>query len=139
TRLSMERDLSRIADAETLLAAITSLAEALYIVDARGHIQYLNAPALRILGYDEEAQLLGRPSHATIHNLRPDGSPFPAAEGPLLGPRVPGETVRVDDDWFVRQDGSLVPVAYSSAPIDLPDGRGAVVAFTDRTLRQPSP
>jgi PAS domain S-box-containing protein len=139
TRLSMERDLSRIADAETLLAAITSLAEALYIVDARGHIQYLNATALRILGYDEEAQLLGRPSHATIHNLRPDGSPFPAAECPLLRPRVTGETVRVDDDWFVRQDGSLVPVAYSSAPIDLPDGRGAVVAFADRTLRQPAP
>jgi PAS domain S-box-containing protein len=139
TRLSMERHLSQRADAETLLAAIASVADALYIVDARGHIQYLNATAVRILGYEEDTQLLGRPSHATIHNVRPDGSPFPAAECPLLRPRVTGETVRVDDDWFVRQDGSLVPVAYSSAPIDLPDGRGAVVAFTDRTLRQPSP
>jgi PAS domain S-box-containing protein len=139
TRLSMERTLSRIADAETLLAAIASVAEALYIVDARGDIQYLNATALGILGYDEEAQLLGRPSHATIHNVRPDGSPFPAAECPLLRPRLTGETVRVDDDWFVRQDGSFVPVSYSSAPIDLPDGRGAVVAFADRTLRQPAP
>jgi PAS domain S-box-containing protein len=138
TQLSMGKNLPQIADAETLLAAIASVADALYIVDARGHIRYLNATALRILGYEEDTQLLGRPSHATIHYLRPDGTPFPAAECPLLRPRVTGETVRVDDDCFVRQDGSLVAVAYSSAPIDLPDGRGAVVAFTDRAIRQPS-
>jgi len=35
----------------------------------------------------------------------------------------------VEEDWFVRQDRSLVPVAYSSAPLSLPDGRGAVVSF----------
>jgi PAS domain S-box-containing protein len=132
-RLSAKASLSRVADAEALVAAIASVADALYIVDARGHIRYLNATALRILGYEEETQLLGRPSHDTIHYLRRDGTPFPAAECPLLRPRVTGEPVRVDDDWFVRQDGSLVRVAYSSAPIDLPDGRGAVVAFRDRS------
>jgi hypothetical protein len=50
---------------------------------------------------------------------------------------VTGETVRVDDDWFVRQDGTLVPVAYASAPIDLADGRGAVVAFRDKRTSEP--
>jgi hypothetical protein len=69
--------------------------------------------------------------------LRRDGTLFPAAECPLLRPRVTGETVQVDDDWFVRQDGSLVPVAYSSAPIALADGRGAVVSFRERALTQP--
>ena len=44
---------------------------------------------LRILGYDEVSQLLGRPSHDTIHYLRPDGSRFPAAECPLLRLRLP--------------------------------------------------
>jgi hypothetical protein len=44
-------------------------------------------------------------------------SSYPAAECPLLRPRLSGETVRVDEDWFVHQDGSLVPVAYSSAPV----------------------
>ncbi|HZQ64557.1 MAG TPA: PAS domain S-box protein [Gaiellaceae bacterium] len=138
-QLSVKANLSRVADADTLVSALASVADALYIVDARGHIRYLNATALQILGYDEEAQLLGRPSHATIHYLRHDGTVFPAAECPLLRPRVTGEIVRVDDDWFVRQDGSLAPVAYASAPIDLPDGRGAVVAFRDRPVGQPSP
>jgi PAS domain-containing protein len=92
----------------------------------------LNPAALQVLGYENERQLLGRPSHDTIHYLRGDGTPFPAAECPLLRPRLSGETIRVDDDWFVRQDGSLIPVAYTSAPVPLPDGRGAVVTFRDR-------
>jgi PAS domain S-box-containing protein len=122
---------SEVADASTLLAAVTAAPDALYVVDAQGRIRFLNAAALRILGYEDERQLLGRPSHDTIHYLRADGTPFPAVECPLLRPRVTGETVRVDDDWFVRQDGSLVPVAYSSAPMPLSDGRGAVVLFRD--------
>jgi PAS domain S-box-containing protein len=95
----------------------------------------LNPAALRILGYEDERQLLDRPSHDTIHYLRPDGTAFPAAECPLLRPRLTGETVRVDEDWFVRQDGSLVAVAYSSAPVPLADGRGAVVSFREVTDR----
>ena len=120
-------------DPTTLLAAIAAVADGLYVVDAQGRIRFLNPAALRILGYEDDGQLLGRPSHDTIHYLRGDGSPFPAAECPLLRPRLSGETVRVEEDWFVRQDGSLVAVAYSSAPVPLPDGRGAVVSFRDRS------
>jgi PAS domain S-box-containing protein len=122
---------SEFADVSTLLAAVGEVVDALYVVDAQGRIRSLNAEALRILGYEDERQLLGRPSHDTIHYLRPDGTAFPAAECPLLRPRVTGETVRVTEDWFVRQDGSLVPVAYSSAPVPLADGRGAVVSFRE--------
>jgi PAS domain S-box-containing protein len=118
-------------------AAVAASADALYIVDALGRIKFLNPAALRILAYEDDRQLLGRPSHDTIHYLRCDGTPFPAAECPLLRPRVSGETVRVEQDWFVRQDGSLVPVAYSSAPVPLPDGRGAVVSFRERSEAQP--
>jgi PAS domain S-box-containing protein len=114
-----------------LHAAIAASADALYIVDAQGRIRFLNPAALRMLGYEDERQLLGRPSHDTIHHLRRDGTPFPAAECPLLRPRLNGETVRVEEDWFVRQDGSLVAVSYSSAPVALPNGRGAVVSFRE--------
>ena len=34
-------------------------------------------------------------------------------------------------DRFVRRDGSTLPVSYVSAPLELPGGRGAVLAFTD--------
>ena len=125
------REFARGGGDRDLVAAAS--ADALYIVDPQGRIRFLNPAAVRTLGYEDERQLLGRPSHDTIHYLSHDGSPFPAAECPLLRPRLTGETVRVEEDWFVRQDGSLVSVAYSSAPVPLPDGRGAVVSF--RSLR----
>ena len=120
---------------DTLFRAVAAVADALYVVDAEGHIAFLNPAALRILGYTEEAELLGMRSHATIHYLRPDGSPFPEEECPLLRPVLSGATVRIERDWFVRKDGSFVPVAYSSAPVELDGGRGAVVAFRDLSER----
>ena len=116
-------------------ALVASAADAIYLVDGDGRVRYANPAALAILGYDNEAELLGKPSHATIHHTRHDGSPFPESECPLLEPRRTGTAVRNDDDWFVRRDGSFVPVAYSSAPIDSPSGRGAVVVFHDTTER----
>jgi signal transduction histidine kinase len=43
--------------------------------------------------------------------------------------------VRVWLDHFVRRDGTLIPVSYSSAPLELAAGVGAVVAFRDVTER----
>ena len=133
--LIVHTELSQVTDASTLLAAVAAVADGLYVVDPQGRIRFLNPAALRILGYENERQLLGRPSHDTIHYIRRDGTPYPAAECPLLRPRVTGETIQIEEDWFVRQDGSLVPVAYSSAPVALPDGRGAVVSFRDISER----
>jgi PAS domain S-box-containing protein len=118
-------------NAETLFLAVAAVADALYVVDAAGQITFLNPAALKILGYADEDELLGRISHETIHYMRPDGSPFPAAECPLLRPRLTGEAIHLDLDWFVRKDTTHVAVSYSSAPVNLPDGRGAVVAFRD--------
>jgi PAS domain S-box-containing protein len=118
-------------DADSLVRTVASVAEALYVVDAAGRIVFLNPAALKLLGYADERELLGRVSHDTIHYLRQDGSPFPAAECPLLRPRLTGETVHLERDTVVRKDGTQVVVSYSSAPVDLPDGRGAVVAFRD--------
>jgi signal transduction histidine kinase len=45
--------------------------------------------------------------------------------------RLAGETQQEHEDWLVRKDGSILRIAYSTAPFDLPDGRGSVTAFTD--------
>jgi PAS domain S-box-containing protein len=120
---------------ELLSALMASMADAVYAVDDAGVVLFANAAAVGILGYASEAELIGRPSHATIHHSYPDGRPFPEADCPLLAPRQTGEPVRVDQDWFVRRDGSFVPVAYSSAPVAIGHGRGAVVVFRDISER----
>jgi PAS domain S-box-containing protein len=99
-------------------------------------VLFANPAALGILGYGAEQELIGRDSHATIHHHRPDGRAVPEADCPLLAPRSSGAAVRVEEDWFVRKDGTFVPVAYSSAPVNVDGGRGAVVVFRDVSDRR---
>jgi PAS domain S-box-containing protein len=114
-----------------LETVLDTAAQPIWVVDPRGVIRFANPAAVAALGYDDAKQLLGRPSHETIHYRHPDGTPFPAADCPMLLPRSTGETVARNLDWFIRRDGSMFPVSYVSAPITMPTGRGAVVAFTD--------
>src|SRR3954454_2104312 len=124
-----------VTDLPLAEALMASLADAVYFVDAAGEVSFVNPAAVAVLGYDDERELLGCDSHATIHSHHRDGTPFPAAQCPLLRPRASGETVRVELDWFVRRDGSFVPVSYASSPIATPEGRGAVVVFRDISER----
>jgi PAS domain S-box-containing protein len=120
-------------EAEDFLAAILeSVAQPIWVVDPDGIIRFANQAAVGALGYDSAGELLGRPSHETIHHSHPDGTHFPAAECPMLLPRRTGERVARERDWFFRRDGSGFPVSYVSVPITLREGRGAVVAFTPR-------
>ncbi|MEV4421123.1 PAS domain-containing protein [Patulibacter sp. NPDC049589] len=114
---------------ELFEALLASSADAFYVVDPDGGVQFANPAAVALLGYDEESELLGRNSHATIHYKHPDGSHFPSEECMLLKPRTTGEVVRMELDWFVRRDGTMVPIAYSSSPLLMEAGRGAVVVF----------
>jgi PAS domain S-box-containing protein len=118
---------------EAPLRIAEQTADGLYIVDPDGNFAFVNPAAIELFGYDDESELIGLNSHATTHYRRPDGSPYPAEECPLLRPRTTGESVRVDDDWFFRRDGSMIPVAYSSAPFPTESGTGAVVAIRDMT------
>jgi PAS domain S-box-containing protein len=118
--------------AEEFLAAVLGATEQpIWVVDREGVIRFANPAAIAALGYDHVDELLGSQSHETIHHHHPDGTPYPAADCPMLLPRATGETVSRDLDWFFRRDGSMFPVSYVSAPIEMHDGRGAVVAFTD--------
>jgi PAS domain S-box-containing protein len=121
----------KVSTEDFLAAVLEDAAQPIWVVDPEGRIRFANPAALAALGYDSAEELLGCQSHETIHFRHPDGTPYPAAECPMLLPRATGETISSDLDWFVRRDGSMVPVSYVSAPIQTPEGRGAVVAFTN--------
>jgi PAS domain S-box-containing protein len=118
--------------AEDFLAAVLrTIAQPIWVVDHEGLIRFANPAAVAALGYDKPQDLLGKNSHEAIHYRHPDGTPYPASECPMLLPRTSGVTVARDVDWFLRRDGSMFPVSYVSVPIEMSDGRGAVVAFSD--------
>jgi diguanylate cyclase (GGDEF)-like protein/PAS domain S-box-containing protein len=114
--------------------AITgSLGEGVYALDREARLTFMNPAAERMLGWTT-GELLGRPTHELIHFQRADGTLVPPAECPLLQGIREGRVIRVDDDVYTRKDGTMFPVAYTSAPIVL-DGTvvGTVVAFRDMT------
>jgi PAS domain S-box-containing protein len=121
----------RVSAEDFLGAVLETAAQPIWVVDPDGLIRFANPAAIAALGYDSADELFGRQSHETIHYKHPDGSPYPAADCPMLLPRTTGERVSSDLDWFFRRDGSMFAVSYLSVPIDMPEGRGAVVAFTN--------
>jgi PAS domain S-box-containing protein len=118
-------------DAEDFLAVLQAAAQPVWVVDPGGVIRFANPAALAALGYDSAEELTGRGSHESIHHHHPDGTPYPAADCRMLLPRTTGEVIESELDWFFRRDGSTFPVSYVSVPLEMADGRGAVVTFTD--------
>ncbi len=143
--LSVLRDITdRAADEEAqrtkaaydfLAGVLQHVDEGLYVIDCWRRMSFVNPAAAAMLGYGSPNELVGLPVHETIHYKRPDGSRFPAEECPHLSVFDTGQSIR-GEDWFVRKDGSMMPVSYSSAAIPLPGGRGAVVAFRDISERR---
>jgi PAS domain S-box-containing protein len=114
-----------------LKSILEGVAQPVWVVDPDGLIRFANPAALAALGYHDLSEIEGKSSHETIHYEYPDGSHFPVEDCPMLLPHKTGQTIHNDEDWFFRRDGTMFPVSYWSAPIEMPHGRGAVVAFTD--------
>ena len=121
----------RVGADDFLAAVLEAAAQPIWVVDPDGLIRFANPAAIAALGYDRADELFGRDCHETIHYRHADGTPYPAADCPMLLPLATGETVARDLDWFVRRDGSTFPVSCVSVPIEMSEGRGAVVAFTN--------
>jgi PAS domain S-box-containing protein len=112
-------------------AILAQVAQPVWVVDHEGRFHYANPAALAALGYDNPADLVGKPGHETVHYKHPDGTPFPEEECAVARARNTGQTHQEREDWLVRKDGSILRIAYSTAPFELPGGLGAVTAFTD--------
>ena len=102
----------------------------IWVGDETGDVIYSNEAALTLTGYTKE-EYWGRSGHELTHYLHRDGTPYPVSECPMLSPRLTGETIHCDEDWFIRPDGTFYPISWWAAPIDLPTGRGVIVSFAD--------
>ena len=125
---AVQRD---IEHSRQFLAAITdNMAEGMIATDGAGNVAFTNAAAERLLGWEADG-LLGKSLHATCHLLRPDGSPYPPQECPLSSVWAGGETLKIDQDTFIRKDGTFLPVAFSASPLRTGHITGAVIVFAD--------
>jgi PAS domain S-box-containing protein len=111
---------------------LDSAGEGIYGLDIDGRCTFVNPAASQMLGFTVD-ELDGRHSHSMFHHSKPDGSPYPQEECPVLAAYKQGAVHR-GGDMYWRKDGSSFPVEFISTPI-MEAGKitGAVVAFRDIT------
>ncbi len=122
---------------ENIRLLLESTVEGIYGVDLDGNCTFANSSCVKILGYDDMNQLLGKNMHNLIHHTRKDGTPYPVEECRIYQAFREGKPTNVDDEVLWRVDGTSFPAEYRSHPIWQDDKViGTVVTFTDITERK---
>lgn len=140
TQLVLEREQTeaRLAESEEKLRLILdSAGEGIFGIDTNGNCTFCNQSSIRLLGYNNTEQLIGRNVHQHIHHTTPDGHPCTASECRIYQAFLQGKSLHADDEIFWKADHSSFPVEYWSFP-QIKDGRiiGTVVTFVDITKRK---
>ena len=108
---------SFVTSSSDFFSAVTAtMGEGLYATDAEGRVTFMNAAAEAMLGWTF-AELRGRRMHDVAHHHHPDGRPFPIEDCAVVRVLRDGHTLRDHDDFFIRKDGSFLPVSYTVAPL----------------------
>ena len=116
---------------------LSSAAEGIFGCDTEGTCLFCNPAALKLLGYSDLSEVLGKNMHQLDHHTRKDGTPFPIQECPIFNGFKQNKGVHVVDDVFWKKDGTSFPVEYWSHPM-IREGHtiGAVITFFDITERK---
>jgi PAS domain S-box-containing protein len=136
-RLSEQEDhKQRVASEERQNLIFSSMQDGLFGQDAQGRVTFVNAAALRILGYTD-AELIGRVMHAVIQHHYADGRDMFNETRAMFLTLQDGQPRTVTDEVFWRKDGTCFPVEYTTTALR-EDGKitGAVASFRDITERK---
>lgn len=128
----------RVAEEKRRLDGILgSVGDGVYGVDANGVVSFVNPTGLRLLGFSDDAQLIGSPAHAVFHHAAEDGSSLQPQESPLSRAYAAGEALANHETVFWNRLGEPLPVECSVLPLAI-DGRreGSVVVFRNISERK---
>ncbi|MFC3964061.1 helix-turn-helix domain-containing protein [Nocardia jiangsuensis] len=118
-------------DADLLAAIVEETPTPLWVIAPGGAVRLVNQAAVALLGYPGPGELLGRPSHCTLHDRHPDGSEYPAESCPIVGRAGPHP--RAGTEWFTTRTGRPLPVLWSTRA--LPGSDCTLLAFEDASDR----
>lgn len=87
---------------ERLQLLLDSTAEGIYGMDINGICTFCNSSGLKILGYQNQDELVGKNIHNLIHYKYRDGKPMPIEECKIYISVIDGKGVHVNDEVFWR-------------------------------------
>ncbi|HHU63366.1 MAG TPA: transporter substrate-binding domain-containing protein [Clostridiales bacterium] len=125
------------ASNDKLQLILDTAAEAIYGIDLDGNCTFCNRSCVKMLGYSDQSELLGKNMHRLIHHSRQDGTPISIDDCTILNTLIKGEGSHVEDEVFWRADGTFFYVEYFSYP-QIKNGEitGAVITFLDISKRK---
>lgn len=106
---------------------LTSMGEGVYGVDKKGDCIWINDQALTILGFSRK-EVLGQDQHLLFHHHKPTNEFYDVHDCPIHL-TLNDHQIRSVDEYFIRRDGTFIPVALTVAP----NNHGAIVIFRDIT------
>ena len=129
-----ERKVSESTDFIRLL--LDSTEEGFYSISRDGNVTLCNRGFLRMMGFQNEEEVLGNKLHEVVPDSHVDGTPYPKELCPIYLAAQTGEAAHVEHAWFQRVDGSRFPVEYRVHPIwRNGELQGALCTFNDITQR----
>ncbi len=128
---NIEMRKSAEADRQQLDGILGSVGDGVLGVDTDGRISFVNPTGLRLLGYGDDADLVGLLAQAAIH-------PNEAARtSPLTRAYAEGATLHHVETMFRRRDGSGMPIECTVLPLAAQRRtHGAIVVFRDIAERR---
>ena len=117
---------------QNLRLLLDTIDEGFYAVDRDGFATTCNAAFLRMMGYADAKDVIGRKLHDVIHHSHPDGSRYSVDDCPIYRAARTGEACHVEEELFFPIAGTPLWVTYRATPI-VQDGeqRGAICTFQD--------
>jgi PAS domain S-box-containing protein len=120
---------------ERLQALVSTSPVGIFVADSGGNVLVVNREAERVLGFlrSEDYRLEDYERAITIQ--RSDGTVIPHEESPFRRALSNGESVRAEEVWLRRSDGSTMPVLVNTTPFYGAQGEitGAIAAIQDMT------
>jgi len=112
---------------------IESSGEGIFVVDDCGRFTLCNPAALKLLGYPDEASLLGRSVHELLCAVSDKSEPAsPCGDCAIFRCYSTGAAQHREDAHFRCANGSTIPVEYRSQPLRNNNTlMGAVITFAD--------
>ncbi len=107
-----------------------SVGDGVYGVDANGRISFVNPMALRLLGYVDEAEVVGKNAHELLHPAGEDGKAIAPADSPIARAYAVGDPLEHHEAVFWNRARQSTPVECSVLPLSIGGRReGSVVVF----------
>ena len=115
----------------TLLRAVfDSVGAGMFVIDSAGRIIASNPHSQRLLDRSEE-ELFGADLHDLLHRDA-NGNKVPRQECPALSVLDTGRPTEGSEHFYLRGDGTLIPIIWVVTPLQQGDGAGgAVIVFHD--------